>query len=163
MCNVGCTFEAAVAKIREARHGMYDKRWPPGKRTHTYIPSPQRSGRTTLIVFVPPLLQLSGHHCNCHWRFFAGLGAGFFAAGFEVFDAGETLPLLEAAAVAGLPFAGADFTAKALAGALAGAFTGGLVGVLMGGFAPVLTAVLAGAFTAALPGTFTAALTGALA
>lgn len=110
-------------------------------------------------MFVPPLLQLSGHHCNCHWRFFAGLGAGFFAAGFEVFDAGETLPLLEAAAVAGLPFAGADFTAEALAGA----FTGGLVGVLMGGFAAVLTAVLAGAFTAALPGTFTAALTGALA
>ena len=154
MCNVGCTLEAPVAQIRQGRHGMYDERWPPGKRTHTRIPSPQRSGRISSIVFVPPLLQLSGHYCNYDWRFFAG---------FEGFAACETLPALEAAAGAGFRFTCADLTAEALAGALAGVFIRGLVGLLTVGFAEALTAVLAGAFTGDLAGAFNAALTGALA
>ena len=88
-----------------------------------HIPSTQRSGRISSIVIVQPLLQLSSHYCNYAWRFFAGLGAGFFTAGFEGLTACETLPALEAAAGAGFPFAGADLTAEALAGALAVTFT----------------------------------------
>lgn len=88
----------------------------------------------------------------------AGLGAGFFAAGFEGFAACETLPALEFAAGAGFPFACADLGAGAFAGVLtgglAGAFAGGLVAALAGGLTGGLAGAFAWGFAAAFAGAF---------
>jgi hypothetical protein len=93
------------------------------------------------------------------YRFFPGLGAGFFAAGFD------PEPALEAATATGFPFAGAALPGGALAAGLAGGFTGGLAATAACGFfapgfwAPsVLAALLA---LAAAGGVFLAAGGGA--
>lgn len=88
--------------------------------------------------------------CFSAYRFFAGLEAGFFAAGFEGFTEFETLPALFLATGAGFLFACADLTAGALAGRFAG--------TLAGSFAAVLTDRFAGAFAGVFTGGFAATL-----